>query len=141
MAVVARYLVDSSATARMRHPSVADRVAPLISAGLVATCAPLDFEALYSARDPRDYEKLRNDRRAAYEYLPTADDDWQRVFEVQRVLARTSRWRDVGLPDLLVAAVTERHGVTLLHYDADFDTIREVTQQDVRWVVPRGSVP
>ncbi|WP_211239854.1 PIN domain nuclease [Jiangella gansuensis] len=134
-------MIDTSAAARMRHEAVADQVVPLISAGLVATCAPLDFEALFSPRDPRDYERQRNDRRAAYEYLPTSDEDWQRVFEVHAALAKVSRWRDVGMPDLLVAAIAERHGATLLHYDADFDTIRNVTRQDARWVVPRGSVP
>ena len=29
--------------------------------------------------------------------------------------------------------------MTVLHYDADFDTIATVTRQDVEWVVPRGS--
>jgi len=40
-----------------------------------------------------------------------------------------------------VAAVAERNGLTLLHYDSDFDTIAEVTGQDTRWVVPRGQTP
>ena len=30
--------------------------------------------------------------------------------------------------------------MTVLHYDADFDTIAAVTRQDVEWVVPRGSL-
>jgi predicted nucleic acid-binding protein len=30
--------------------------------------------------------------------------------------------RSVPLPDLLIAAVAERHRVTILHYDADYDT-------------------
>jgi len=34
----------------MRHPEVAARVVPLIEAGLVATTAALDAEALYSAQ-------------------------------------------------------------------------------------------
>ena len=42
MAVVARYLIDTSAAARMTNPEVADRLAPLIEAGLVATTAQLD---------------------------------------------------------------------------------------------------
>lgn len=41
----------------MHHDRVAERVAPLITAGLVATCAPLDFEALFSARGSHDYEQ------------------------------------------------------------------------------------
>ena len=58
MALIARYLVDTSAVARMRDPEVAERLSPLIEAGLVATTASLDAEALYSARNPLDYEQL-----------------------------------------------------------------------------------
>ena len=42
----------------MTHPEVADRLAPLIEAGLVATTAQLDVEALYSARTAADYEQI-----------------------------------------------------------------------------------
>jgi len=49
---------------------VRGRLEPLISGGVVATCATLDAEALYSARNPGEYEQLRADRRSAYEYLP-----------------------------------------------------------------------
>lgn len=84
MAVVAHYLVDTSAAARMHHERVAERVAPLITAGLVATCAPLDFEALFSARGPQDYEQIRADRQAAYEYLPVLDEHWRRHVRATR---------------------------------------------------------
>lgn len=47
----------------------------------------------------------------------------------------------VGFPDLLIAAVAERQGVTILHYDSDLDLIADITDQPSRWVVPRGSVP
>jgi len=30
--------------------------------------------------------------------------------------------------------------MSVLHYDADFELIAEVTGQPVEWVVPRGSV-
>jgi predicted nucleic acid-binding protein len=43
------------------------------------------------------------------------------------------------MADLLIAATAERHGVTVLHYDADYDLIAEVTGQLTQWVVPRGS--
>lgn len=140
MAVVARYLVDTSAAARMRHEQVGLRVGPLIEAGLVATCAPLDFEALFSARDSQDYEQIRADRRSAYEYLPVLDEHWRRALEVQRSLAAVSRHREVGLTDLLVAAVAERHRLIVLHYDSDYDTISEFTGVQARWVVERGDL-
>ena len=140
MGVVARYLVETGAAARMHHGRFAERVARLITAGLVATCAPLDFEALFSARGPQDYEQIRADRQAAYEYLPVLDEHWQRALEVQRSLARVSRQRDVGLTDLLVAAVAEQHHVTVLHYDSDYDTISEFIDLQAKWVVERGNI-
>ena len=48
--------------------------------------------------------------------------------------------RAVPLPDLLVAAGAESAGLTVLHYDADFERISALTNQPVQWVVPRGSV-
>jgi predicted nucleic acid-binding protein len=52
--------------------------------------------------------------------------------------ARGLRGRKV--PDLIVAACAEDHGLTVLHYDADFDHIASVTGQQTMWVVPAGSV-
>jgi len=37
----------------------------------------------------------------------------------------------VGWPELVVAAVAERHGVTVLHCNGDFERIAEVTGQRV----------
>ncbi len=65
--MIAGFLIDTSAAARMRVAAVADRLEPLITGGLVATCAGLDAEALYSTRSPAEYEQVRADRRGAYE--------------------------------------------------------------------------
>jgi predicted nucleic acid-binding protein len=125
----------------MNHERVARRLAPLIGAGLVATCPPLDFEALFSARNSQDYEQIRADRQSAYEYLPVQDAHWTRALGVQRSLAQVSRHRSVGLTDLLVAAVAEHHQVTVLHYDSDYDTISEFTDVQTLWVVEPGDIP
>ena len=140
MAVIARFLIDTSAAARMRLAVVADRLEPLITGGLVATCATLDAEALYSARGPEEYEQVRADRRAGYEYLPTDDVHWQRAFDAQRALARSGRHRAVGIADLLTAVLAVQHRMTIVHYDADFEIAAEVLAFEHRWVVPRGSV-
>ena len=70
-----------------------------------------------------------------------AAEDWQRALQVQAALADAGRWRAVGLADLVTAAVAERHRVTVLHYDGDFDSVAAVTGQATEWVVPAGSVP
>ena len=136
--MIARYVVDTSVWARRRQPTVAARVTPLIGAGLVATCSVLDAEALYSTRSPAEYEQVRRDRRAAYEFLVTDQEVWDRALDVQRQLAGQSMTRSVGIPDLLIAAIAELHGVTVLHYDADFEHVASITGQSVDWVVPRG---
>jgi predicted nucleic acid-binding protein len=139
VAVIAQFLIDTSAAARMRLVAVLDRLEPLITGGLVATCATLDAEALYSARSPAEYEQLRADRRESYEYLPTDDGHWQGAFDAQRVLARSGRHRAVGIVDLLTAVLAAEHGMTVLHYDGDFEIAAEVLDFDHRWVLPRGT--
>ncbi|GAB4002197.1 hypothetical protein GCM10029992_39750 [Glycomyces albus] len=49
-----------------------------------------------------------------------------------------SEHRTVKLPDLIIAAAAERHRVTVLHYDKDFDRIAKITGQSCEWVVPPG---
>jgi predicted nucleic acid-binding protein len=140
VAVIARFLIDSSAAARMRLDAVAERLEPLITGGLVATCAVLDAEALSSARSPAEYERVWADRRDAYEYLPTEDGHWQRAFDAQRVLARTGRHRAVGIADMLTAVLAGEHGMTILHYDSDFEIAAEVLEFEHQWVLARGTV-
>jgi len=141
MAAVARYLADTSALARLRHPTVADVLGPLIESGLVATCGVIEFELGWATRTPAGFDGLRADRDVGYEWLATHDEDWRRALVVQAALWHSGQMRSVGLPDLLVAAVAERERVTVLHYDADYEIIARVTGQPIRWVVPRGTVP
>lgn len=140
MALVASYLVDTSAAARMQHSAVSQRIAPLIEAGLVATTAGLDAEALYSARTPVEYERRWAVRRDAYEYLPTDDEHWHTALGAQRELARVGMHRSVGITDLLTAALAAAHNLTVLHYDADFDTAATVLAFEHQWVMPRGAL-
>src|SRR5215468_3216474 len=141
MAAVASYLADTSALARMRHQPVAAVLAPLIEAGLVATCGVTEFELGWATRSAAEWDRVRADRDAGYEWLPTHDEDWRRALDVQGALWRGGQMRAVGLPDLLVAAVAERERVVVLHYDGDYELIAQVTAQPVQWVVPRGTVP
>jgi predicted nucleic acid-binding protein len=140
VALIARYLIDTSAAARMRYPEASRRLRPLIEGGVVATTASLDAEALYSARGPSEYEQLWADRRAAYEYLPTNDEHWQTALEAQRALAGTGRHRAVGMADLLTATLAAAHQLTVIHYDADFETAAMVLPFQHQWVLARGSV-
>lgn len=111
----------------------------MLEAGAVATCGVVDLEVAYSARDAATHAAVLAERSV----LPRAAVDdavVARALEVQGLLARRGAHR-LPIADLLIAAAAERAGLVVLHYDADFTRIAEVTGQAEEWVVPRGSVP
>jgi predicted nucleic acid-binding protein len=63
-----------------------------------------------------------------------------RAQSVHETLAERGQHRGAAIADLIIAAAAELAGLTVLHYDADFDLIATVTRQPVQWVVPAGSV-
>ncbi len=140
MALIARYLIDTSAAARMSRPQVAERLGPLIEAGLVATTAQLDAEVLYAARNRADYEQIWSDRRLAYEYVPTEDSHWRTALGAQRALAATGRHRAVGMADPLIGTLAVEHALTVIHHDGDYDIAAEVLEFRHRWVAARGDL-
>lgn len=88
---IARYAVDTSALARMKDDIVAERLEPLLERGLVATCAMLNPEALYSAESPTDYLKITEWRNAIMEYVDTEEAHLERAQQVQAELAVSSK--------------------------------------------------
>jgi predicted nucleic acid-binding protein len=112
---------------------------PLLLAGEIATCGVLNLEVLYTASSPPAY---RNTARWLSDMPRALLDEkcMERAMEVQAMLAERFQHRGVSLPDLLIAACAECRDLTVLHYDADYDRIAELTDQPTRWVVPRGSV-
>jgi len=139
MAAVATCIADTSALARLHLPSVRSVLAPLIESGVVATCGVIEFEILWSTRSSAEFKTVSDDRSVGYERLATEDIDWRRALEVQAELWSSARMRTVPLLDLLVAAVAERHRVTILHYDGDYDMVSGITGQPTQWIVPQGS--
>ncbi|MDQ1394300.1 MAG: hypothetical protein QOF30_3277 [Acidimicrobiaceae bacterium] len=137
---MATYLADKSALTRSdTRPEVRELIEPLLLAGRIATCGIVDLELLFSAPSPATYRELAEVLHAMPR-LPVTDAAVDRALEVQMLLANQSQHRSVPLPDLLVAACAEAAGLTVLHYDADYERIAKLTGQTVQWVVPRGSV-
>lgn len=134
------FLVDTSALARLQtRVEVREALGPLVRQSQVAICGTVELEILYSATSPESYRESV----AALAGMPRASLDEacvRRALEVQALLAERSQHRGIQLPDLLTAACAEKAGLTVLHYDADFERIAAVTGQPTRWVVPRGSV-
>jgi predicted nucleic acid-binding protein len=137
---MASYLADTSVLSRRRtRPEVREILEPMLVSGRVATCGVIDLELLYSATSPADYAGVAKVLRALPR-VPMSEEVLDRALEVQARLAKRSQHRGVSLPDLVIAACAERAGLTVLHYDGDYERIAEVTRQPVQWVVPRGSV-
>lgn len=137
---MAAYLADKSAlTRRSTRPEVRAVVEPLLLAGRIATCGMIDLELLYSASSKKIYREL-GEALQGMPRVPVNDDVFDRALVVQSLLAAKSQHRAVSLPDLVVAACAEIHGLIVLHYDADYDRIAKITTQSTQWVVPRGSV-
>ena len=137
---IARYLADKSALARWHHPPVRTVLAPLVEHGLIATCGITELVVLFTARARADCGQVAADRRHAYEWLPTEDGDLRRALSVQAELTARDQPGAVSLADLIIAAVAERHGVCVLHYEADYERVAAITGQPTRWVVREGSV-
>ena len=135
-------LLDNSAWVRLAAlpDERASEIADAIEAGRIATCLPFLLEADYSARSARGHDELLDDLSALPRFA-IDDDVEQRALDAQRQLARVGHHR---LPpvDLLVAAVADRHGLGVLHYDGDYDVIADKTELefDSVWVAPRGAL-
>ena len=134
-----RFLIDKSALARMPLEPVRRRLAPIVEAGEAATCSIVDLEVLYSVRNFEEHRRTRRRRSLAYTKVALTEGVFDRAMDVQGELSKSGRHR-VPIPDLLIAAAAEKGGLTVLHYDSDYDVIASVTGQPVEWVVPRGSL-
>lgn len=112
----------------------------MIANGLLATCTVTNLEQLFSARSGTEHREWREEIALRYTRVSINQQTLDRAIEVQGLLADRGQHRGANIPDLIVAAAAEKAGLTVMHYDADFDLIATVTGQEMEWVVPRGSV-
>ena len=133
-----RYLLDKSALARWPKSTVAPVLDELSDRGLLAVCAAVEIEVLHSARTAREAQRVRWLLRG-FDWLAMPDEIWDRATDVQVRALQKGNHRALSMADLLIAATAERHGVTVLHYDGDFDMIAALTGQPTAWVAPAGT--
>jgi predicted nucleic acid-binding protein len=136
--VALTHVVDTSAITRLRHEQVRAAIEPLAAAGALARAGITDLEVGYSARSAAEWDEAL-EALEAFELIETSADHVRRARQVQRLLAAKHQ-RGRKVPDLLIAAAAEASDLAVLHYDADYDRIAQVTGQRVEWVVPAGVV-
>ena len=64
----------------------------------------------------------------------------RQALETQASLALKSQHRGPSPIDLLIAAIADTNGATLLHYDRQFEAIARVTAQPMEWLARRGTL-
>lgn len=133
-------LADTSVWARKDKPGL-EWFGPALEDGRIAVCDMVVMELLWSARDVADFRATEQGLLAC-PWPETGPGDWVEARRVFRELAARGplHHRQVKIPDLLIAAVAARSGLTVVHYDGDYDIIASVTGQPTRWAVQRGSV-
>nr|WP_206312322.1 PIN domain nuclease [Streptomyces sp. 196(2019)] len=124
-------MIDTSALVRILGRHSTEDWERRIGAGLIALCDLTELEMLYTARSARDRESIR-ERLALFTWCPMPEGIYRRARTVQEQLTAKGEHRSAGPVDLLLAATAEQSGLTLLHYDHDFETIARTTGQPTR---------
>lgn len=131
------YLADTSAW--NRSTAVADSWEELVQRGELFVCPPVRLELLFSARSRREYDALA-DELDGLPALPLDEAAAALAGRAQALLAKRAQHRGPRPIDLLIAAIAERHGAVVLHYDRHFDAIARITGQPTEWLARRGSL-
>ncbi|WP_406043608.1 PIN domain-containing protein [Micromonospora sp. NBC_00898] len=123
-----KYLVDTSALVRIVRRQVEPKWFDLAERGLIALCEPVLVEAL-SIADAKAYERVEQNLRDLYPWVPVPDDVWQVVRAVRHELAGQSAHQGLSVADHLVVATAIRLKLVVLHQDADFETAARIIPQ------------
>ncbi|GAA0731218.1 PIN domain-containing protein [Dactylosporangium roseum] len=131
------FLLDKSAHELARRDPDARRTFETMAVtGVLATCAIVELEILYSARNPTDHRRLKTYLRDQCVWLETSDDTLIAAADLQEAMLAAGMHRK-PLPDLIIASVARVHGAVLVHHDRDFDDIATVASDlRTRWIVP-----
>lgn len=134
------FLLDKSAHEVARRDEHARRTFETLAVtGVLATCAIVELEILYSARNPTDHRRLKTYLREQCVWLKTTDEILSAAVDLQEAMLKAGMHRK-PIPDLIIAAVAQAHNAVLVHYDRDFDDIARVaTGLRTRWIVPPRS--
>ena len=136
-------LADSTAwvwSRRRAYPNLRRWFDEQLEAGAIATCDQIRLELLEGVHSSEHAQRRRD--LEALDVCPITPNQWARAMEVQSGLARlkTDYHKGVRPADLVIAAAAEAAGVELLHYDAHFERIQEITGQPMRWLAPKGTL-
>jgi predicted nucleic acid-binding protein len=122
------YLADTSTVIRLRRGrDIAPPWVDMVQAGLVGVCPAVEAELLRAVASGSDRDQLRQMLRGLFAWHPMPDSAWRFVERTQDDLINVGRHKGPSVVDLLVAATAQAWDLTVLHVDADFETVASVT--------------
>lgn len=100
----------------------------------------MTLELLYSARTSAEFSEIEAELSVLREVALTRS-----IMEAARtgfrdLTAHSDGYHRLALPDLLIAACAQDAGIGVLHYDHEYDRLREVMNFESRWIAPPGSL-
>ncbi|MDT0318307.1 PIN domain nuclease [Streptomyces millisiae] len=127
-----QFLIDTSALVRLYRGQASPAWDDSAASGLVGLCEPVRQEFLRAVGGRPAYYEADGLLRETFPTYVMRESVWDDAAELQRGLADRG-WHQCASPvDLLVAVTAAHHKLTLLHNDADFETIARLTGQPVR---------
>jgi len=138
-----RYLIDNSVFGRVAHPDVAPIWREGLKRQLFVTCSPFVLEALQSAESAEDVQGLREELTEGLPYVEPDNQTWELAFNAQQTMAAVSPgWHRASPVDFLLAVIAKREGLTVLHYDYDYDKIKADGGLGfaAKWIAPAESL-
>ncbi|MFF4378597.1 PIN domain nuclease [Kitasatospora sp. NPDC001547] len=135
-----QFLIDTSAHVRIVRPKAEEIWGEVIDQGRIGMCEPTEAELLYSSQSKRHYTELKDALADMYVWRPVPSGAWRRLLEIQQQLVNVGQHRSAGIADLMVAVTAMHHGLTVLHYDRDFEVIAKHTDLRARWLAEPGSL-
>ncbi|MFE3764564.1 PIN domain nuclease [Streptomyces sp. NPDC059104] len=129
------FLIDTSALVRFYRGQAGPEWDGAVASGLVGLCEPVRQEFLRAVGGRPAYYEADGLLTETFPYRVARDSVWEDTATLQRGLADTGAHQCASPVDLLVAVIARHHKLTVLHQDADFETIARVTGQPVRRIL------
>jgi len=137
-----RLVVDNSAFQRGGHPTVRGAWARALKEGQLYRTPLLEFEVLYSARNPREYAELKEELQALHPLELTQSAIEAGLAAQEELAVKHAGFHRLAHPDYLVAAMAAHDDLGVLHYDRDFDRIAQESSLGFEsvWIAPAGTL-
>lgn len=134
------FIADKSAWARSDVEYVRGDWTQALRNGQICTCPITCLELLYSTRTSHEFEELEAELATLREVSITRSIVEAARAGYRELAAHSDGYHRLALPDLLIAACAQDAGIGVLHYDREYDRLREVLNFESRWVAPAGTL-